>query len=54
LAPGEKKTVEFMVNTRDISIWNTSVHNWEVQPGLFSVEIGSSSRDIKASGNFTV
>jgi len=48
LGPNEQKIVQFDLRDRDLSIWNSESHNWEVQTGDFTVYIGSSSRDIRA------
>jgi hypothetical protein len=46
LKPGEKRTVEFTVNSDTLSILNTDMHR-VVEPGVFDVMVGSSSADTK-------
>jgi beta-glucosidase len=53
LNPGAKKEVKFKLNDRDLSVWDIDTHGWQVQNGEFKIYVGSSSRDIKAVGNFT-
>ncbi|EJU05081.1 hypothetical protein DACRYDRAFT_20627 [Dacryopinax primogenitus] len=38
----------------DISIWDVVSQSWQVPSGKFTVMIGSSSRDIRLTGTFTV
>lgn len=53
LAPGEKKTVEFMLNHDDLSFYNKTM-DLVVEPGTFEIMIGSSSQDIRLKGEFEV
>ena len=46
LAPGETRTVSFTLDKRSFAYWNTTIHDWHVETGLFNIEIGRSSRDI--------
>ena len=52
LAPGEKATVKFQLVDRDLSIWDTTKHDWAKQSGKFTVFVGASSDDIRATGSF--
>jgi beta-glucosidase len=54
LAPGASATKTFQLDDRSKSIWDVSSHGWAVQKGTFSVMVGSSSRDIRLTGSFTV
>jgi beta-glucosidase len=51
LKPGEKKTVTFKLNPEHLKMLDRNL-NWVVEPGEFKVMIGSSSEDIRLSGNF--
>lgn len=46
LQPGEAKEVSFTLDKRAFAYWNTQIHDWHVESGVFTVEIGHSSRDI--------
>ena len=46
LAPGEKATVEFVLDKRAFAYWHTGIHDWYVEDGTYQVQIGKSSRDI--------
>ena len=54
LQPGESKDVTFTLDKRAFAYWNTQLHDWHVETGAFSVEVGQSSRDIAVSGTVTV
>jgi beta-glucosidase len=51
LQPGEKKTVTFTLTPADLSLWDKNMH-FVVEPGTFSVMIGSASEDIRLTGEF--
>jgi beta-glucosidase len=51
LQPGEKKTVKFTLTPDDLSLWDRSMHFVE-EPGEFRLMIGSSSEDIRLTGEF--
>jgi beta-glucosidase len=46
LAPGETRTVSFEVTPRSLQFWNTDMHR-VVEPGTFTIMVGSSSVDLK-------
>lgn len=46
LKPGETQTVSFTLDKRSFAYWNTAIHDWYVESGVFHIEIGHSSRDI--------
>ena len=54
LQPGESRDVTFTLDKRAFAYWNTQLHDWHVETGAFSVEVGQSSRDIAVSGTVTV
>ena len=49
LAPGEVKTLTFKLCKRAFAYWNEQIHDWHVESGAFTIEIGHSSRDIALS-----
>ncbi len=53
LNPGEKKRVEFTITPESLSFLDRNM-NWVVEPGKFSVMVGSSSKDIRLRGEFEV
>ncbi|HVY73855.1 MAG TPA: glycoside hydrolase family 3 N-terminal domain-containing protein [Puia sp.] len=53
LKPGESGTVHFTLNPEDLSLWNREMKR-VVEPGMFSLMVGSSSRDIRLTDSFRV
>ncbi len=53
LQPGEKKTVEFILNHENLFLFNRFMEP-VVEPGMFEVMVGSSSEDIKQKENFEI
>lgn len=51
LEPGEKKTVHFTLTSEDLSFINTDLKP-VVEPGEFSIMVGSSCEDIRLNGSF--
>lgn len=53
LSPGEKKTVEFIIQPEDLELLDKNM-NWVVEPGMFEILIGASSVDIRLRKMFVV
>jgi beta-glucosidase len=53
LKPGEVKTVTFVLTPDDLALWDPGMH-FVVEPGVFKVMVGSSSGDIRLSGEFEI
>ena len=53
LAAGEKKTVKFKLTPEQLAFLDKNLE-WVVEPGKFKVMVGSSSEDIKLTGEFEV
>ncbi len=47
LKPGEMKTVTFRLDRAALSYWNPATKAWQADPGMFEVQAGASSRDIR-------
>ncbi|PSR91994.1 glycoside hydrolase superfamily [Coniella lustricola] len=54
LAAGDKTTVTFALTRRDLSEWDTGAQKWLLVPGLYTIFVGASSRDLRLNGTFTV
>ena len=54
LDPGESATVSFELDERALSFYDPARRGWVAEPGVFEIMVGSSSRDIRASGRVTV
>ena len=48
LQPGESKTLTFTLDKRSFACWNDQLHDWYAESGEYVIEIGESSRDIRA------
>lgn len=51
--PGEEKEVAFVIQPRDLQLYNID-EEWVVEPGDFRVMVGASSEDIRLQDVFTV
>lgn len=49
LAAGESRAVQLLLRREDLAYWDTRVSAWSVESGSYTVEIGASSRDIRAT-----
>ncbi|WP_443209793.1 glycoside hydrolase family 3 C-terminal domain-containing protein, partial [Rhodococcus rhodochrous] len=47
LDPGESQLVAVHVRRDDLAYWDTRVDSWVVEDGMYSIDIGASSRDIR-------
>lgn len=54
LKPGESRIVSMELDREHLSSWDTDIHDWRIYPGIYSVMVGSSSRDIRLDDSFTV
>ena len=54
LQPGESREGSFTLDKRAFAYWNTQIHDWHVETGAFTIEIGESSRDLPLCGTVQV
>jgi beta-glucosidase len=54
LEPGEKTEISFRLDDEALAFYDPYQGQWVVEPGQYDVLIGSSSRDIRLSGSFTL
>ncbi|MFA5339774.1 MAG: glycoside hydrolase family 3 C-terminal domain-containing protein [Candidatus Omnitrophota bacterium] len=54
LKPGETLKVTFKLDKRSFAFYDVDKKDWTANPGEFEIEAGSSSRDIKLKGTFTL
>jgi hypothetical protein len=54
LKPGETRAVTMKLDKDTLAAWDSGTHAWKVYPGAYSVMVGSSSRDIRLKGSFTI
>ena len=54
LMAGQAKTIRFELNKDAFSFYNPNTHLWEFEPGEFTLYIGASSEDIRATTIITI
>jgi beta-glucosidase len=54
VAPGECAGVAFPLAAEDLWIWDVVAQQWTLTPGTYTLNVGSSSRDIRVTGTLTV
>ncbi|WP_229357755.1 glycoside hydrolase family 3 protein [Streptomyces sp. UNOB3_S3] len=54
LAPGEQRRVTVTVDEQQLRYWDSTAHRWRLGTGERTVQVGSSSADLKASRTVTV
>jgi len=54
LAPGETKRVTFKLDKAAFSFYDKQLHDWRVNPGVFTLLAGASSADIRQTGSVTL
>jgi beta-glucosidase len=50
LQPGETRTVTLNLDARAFAHYDTRLDSWQTLPGKYVVSVGSSSRDLRLSG----
>ena len=43
LAPGEKRTIEFSLQLRDLNYYDETMHTWRIETGTYTIYTGGSS-----------
>lgn len=54
LEPGQRADVSFTIDPRDLAYFDAEKHGWTAEAGSYLVQVGSSSRDIRAAASFTL
>lgn len=54
LEPGEEKTVTFELDMRAFAYWNTQIHDWFVQDGIYRILIGCNAEEMLLEEAVTV
>jgi beta-glucosidase len=52
--PGKTVTAEILVRAKELAYWDVRVDRWVVEPGEYTVDVGASSRDIRATTSVKV
>jgi beta-glucosidase len=53
LKPGESQTLSFSLGGRDLASFDEAASSWMVEAGTYTVKVGASSADIRATATFT-
>lgn len=48
LEPGQTRTVSLTIDAEELAYWDIRVDAWILEPGIYTVAVGSSSRDLHA------
>lgn len=54
LAPGESKTVQLALSRRAFAYYNVKAKDWSVDSGVYRIEVGASSRDLRLSAEVSI
>ncbi len=54
LAPGETKCVSFLLDKRSFAYFEESIGDWRIESGVYTIQLGSSSRDLPLSATVQV
>ncbi len=54
LKPMEEKNIIFELDKSAFAYWNTYISDWHVESGIYTVEIASSSKDVRLASQITV
>lgn len=54
LRPGQSQTISFDLGASDLASFDTAASSWVAEAGTYTVKVGASSADIRASGTFEV
>ncbi|KAH7417559.1 beta-glucosidase [Cadophora sp. MPI-SDFR-AT-0126] len=54
LKPGQKRNVDFLLKRRDLSFWDVASQQWILPQGDITLQIGLSSRDLRAKTTIRV
>ena len=54
LKPGETQRVSVTLDESSFSFFDPKTNQWTAEPGKFQIQVGSSSRDIRLSGDLTM
>lgn len=54
LAPGESQTLDFKITGNELASFDEASSSWIVEKGQYSLKIGASSKDIRATKDLTI
>ena len=54
LEPGEQATVTIELSEREFAFYDAEAHRWKVEPGVFTIMVGSSSVDLSLQAEYRI
>jgi beta-glucosidase len=54
LAPGQSQDITIALDSAAFSYWSLRQHSWRVQPGTYSISVGSSSADLPLTASIVL
>jgi beta-glucosidase len=54
LNEGEARQVTFKLTPEDFSYWSETTNSWQIEPGVFEIQLGTSSKDIRLKATISV
>jgi beta-glucosidase len=54
IEPGKTARVQLTLDRKDLAYYDVASDSWKVEPADYQVLVGSSSRDIRSAGKFTI
>jgi len=54
LNPGESERIEIEIPLRELASFDIDKKAWAIEPGVYQIRVGSSSRDIRLTATFTI
>lgn len=49
---GESVELEFRISNADLAYYNTTLHKWVTEPGIYEILVAASSQDIRLKGEY--
>ena len=54
LQPGESETLRISIPRSELASWNEATHEWQVDSGTYTLQVGGSSADIRGKAKITL
>ena len=54
LQPGESETLRMTIKKSDLSSWSETLHDWQLDAGTYTIQVGASSADIREKASIKI
>ena len=54
LQPGESETLRMTIKKSDLSSWSETLHDWQLDAGSYTIQVGASSADIREKASIKI